>query len=130
MRIGLSAAYEGFAGSALAIRWSSEKWSDLKGLGSPGMVIHDATDLSAGVEFAGPKIAGFPSAIRGGVRSRTLPFSPTTDAVKESSLNGGVGLPLAQGRLALDIGASFATRKVSGLTEKATILSVGLSIRP
>jgi hypothetical protein len=130
MRLGVSAAYEGFAGSAIVVRYDTERWSSLKGLGSAAVNLHDATTLSAGVEFAGPKLGGLPIALRVGALSRTLPFSSTADAVKESGLSSGVGLAFAQGRFALDIGALFATRTASGLTEKATTLSVGLAIRP
>ena len=130
MRVGLSVAYEGFAGSAIVVRYDAERWSALKGLGSSSVVLHDATGLSAGVEFAGPKINGLPSAVRVGASTRTLPFSPSADAVKESGVSGGVGLPFAQGRFALDIGVMYGTRTASGLTEKATTLSVGLALRP
>ncbi len=130
LRYGLSAAYEGFAGSVIVVRFDSERWTDLKGLGSSSVNLHNSTALSAGVEFAGPKLGGVPSAFRAGVMTRTLPFSPFADAVKENGLSGGVGIPFAQGRLALDLGLMYATRSASGLREKATTMSVGLAIRP
>jgi hypothetical protein len=130
MRMGLSVAYEGFAGSAIVVRYDSERWSALKGLGTSSVILHDATGLSAGVEFAGPKVGGVPSAVRMGASSRTLPFSPFADAVKETGLSGGLGLPFASGRLAVDLGVMYANRKASGLSEKATTYSVGLAIRP
>lgn len=130
MRLGFSVAYEGFAGSAIVVRYDSERWSALKGLGSSAVTLHDATGLSAGVEFAGPKVGGVASSFRFGASSKTLPFSPFADAVKETGLAGGMGVPLAQGRLALDLGFMFANRKASGLTESATTVSVGLAIRP
>jgi hypothetical protein len=130
LRVGLSVAYEGFAGSAIVVRYDTERWSALKGLGSAAVNLHDATTLSAGLEVAGPKLNGLPSALRVGALSRTLPFSPTAEAVKERGLSGGVGLAFAQGRFAIDLGALFATRTAMGLSEKATTVSVGLAIRP
>ena len=130
MRYGVGLAYDGIAGTALMLRYSADKWTDLKGLGSSAVNLHDATELSAGAEFTGPKLGGYPVALRAGVRSRTLPFSVVADAVSEKAITGGVGFQAAQGRFALDIGAAYATRTATGVSEHGTTVSLGLSIRP
>ena len=129
-RFGASLAYDGIAGSVFSVRWSNEKWSDLKGLGSSTLPLHDATELAGGVEIAGPKIDGVPIGVRLGWRQRDLPFSAGPTVVKEQGYTGGLGIPLGSGRAALDLGLQFATRTQGALSEKGTIVSVGFSIRP
>jgi hypothetical protein len=129
-RVGASVAYDGIGGSLLSARWNSEKWSDLKGLGSSTLPLHDATELSAGIESNGPKIGSLPSVVRLGVRSRELPFSPTATAVKETSYTGGFGIPVANGRGVLDLGVANARRTSGSLRETGWTVSVGLSIKP
>ena len=130
MRYGLGVAYDGIAGAALMVRYSADKWTDLKGLGSSTLNVHDATELSAGAEFSGPKLAGYPLALRAGIRSRQLPFSPAADAVNEKAVTAGAGFQAAQGRFAVDIGAAYATRTAAGVRERGTTVSLGVSIRP
>jgi hypothetical protein len=129
-RVGAAIGYDGISGSLLSVRWNSEKWSDLKGLGSTTLPLHDATELSAGIESNGPKIGALPSVIRLGIRSRELPFSATTTAVKESSFTGGFGIPVASGRGILDLGVANARRTAGSLKETGWTVSVGLSIKP
>ena len=129
-RFGASVAFDGITGSVFALRWSTEKWSDLKGLGSSKLPLHDASELTGGVEIAGPKIDGVPMGIRFGWRQRDLPFSAGPTVVKEQGYTGGVGIPLGNGRAAIDLGLQFAKRTQGALTENGTIVSVGFSIRP
>jgi hypothetical protein len=129
-RFGASLAFDGITGSLFSVRWSNEKWSDLKGLGSSTLPLHDATELAAGVEVAGPKISGVPMGVRFGWRQRDLPFSAGPTVVKEQGYTGGLGIPLGNGRAALDLGVQFARRTQGAISEKGTIVSVGFSIRP
>jgi hypothetical protein len=129
-RWSVSAAYEGFAGSALAVRYGREKWTSMAGLGSPGLVIRDAAELAGGMEVAGPKVSGIPMAVRLGFRSRDLPFAVGTETVAEQSLTAGVGIPLAAGRGAADIALARAHRTSAGLAETGWILSIGFAIKP
>lgn len=126
----LSGMYDGFAGSVLAVRYASEQWGALRGLGSNALPIHDATDFSGGVEVAGPKISGYPLAMRVGLRSRGLPFSPDAAAVKEQSLTAGVGIPVSGGRGAADISVARQRRTAGDVTETGWVVSIGLGIRP
>ncbi|MCX5766985.1 MAG: hypothetical protein NTZ43_07170 [Gemmatimonadetes bacterium] len=128
-RLGASFAYDGIPGSTFAVRWAKERWSDLKGLGSAGLGIQDATDISIGAEIAGPKLNGSDIGMRIGTRSRELPFAVRNAAVKETSYSGGLGIPVARNAL-VDLGLQHATRTATGANETAWIVSVGLSIRP
>lgn len=129
-RWSLSAAYSGFAGSALAVRLTRERWSALRGLGSRGLAIHDAAELAVGGEIAGPKLSGAPMALRLGFRSRDLPFSAGASAVHEQSLTAGLGVPFAGGRGAMDVSAARARRSASGASENGWIVSIGVGIKP
>lgn len=125
-----SVAYLGFPGSALAAHYVTERWSSLRGLGSAGLPIHDATEFGAGGEIAGPKVSGAAMQFRVGVRARDLPFSLDATKVKEQSLTAGVGLPVAGGRGTADLSLSRARRTAGGMRETGWILSFGLGIRP
>lgn len=132
-RMSYSIAYDGFPGSILSARYGTENWSAMKGLGSSGLSIFDATEFSAGLETPGPRInSQVPLAVRLGYRQRQLPFGVGTEPVKETEVNGGVGVPLSGGRVALDLSVARALRTASnvGLTEKGWILSIGLAIKP
>jgi hypothetical protein len=131
-RLSLSVAYDGLGGSILSARYNSEQWSALRGLGSPGLSIFDATELSAGLETAGPKFNAIPTAVRLGIRDRTLPFGFGTQQVHETEINGGIGIPLSQGRAALDLTLAHALRTAgnSGFTETGWIFSLGIAIKP
>jgi hypothetical protein len=125
-----SVAYDGIPGSAFAVRYAVEKWTDMTGLGSRALPVYDATDFSVGGELGGPKIAGVGSAIRAGWRSRQLPFGAPQGQVKEASYTLGAGIPLAFGRTLLDLGLVHARRTAGRWTETGWIVSVALSIRP
>jgi hypothetical protein len=125
-----SVAYLGIPGSSLAAHYVSEHWSSLRGLGSQGLPIHDATEFGAGAEVAGPKMSGVPLQMRLGVRQRDLPFSLDATAVREQSLTGGIGLPISGGRGTADLSVSRARRTAEGVSETGWIVSFGLGIRP
>jgi hypothetical protein len=129
-RWSLSAAYDGFAGSAVAVRYGRERWSSMDGLGSAGLVIRDAAELAGGLELAGPTVSGLPMAVRLGYRARDLPFAVGVEKVSEQSFSGGVGIPLASGRGAADLSLARAHRTAVGLGETGWILSIGFSIKP
>ncbi len=129
-RYGITVGYDGIAGSTFSFRYNTEKFSALKGLGTPGLPIHDATEMAFGAEVSGPKMNNSELAIRAGVRQRDLPFSVSTATVKELMYTGGLGIPVAGGKGMLDLGLARANRTVIGGTEQGWIVSVGLSIRP
>lgn len=129
-RAGMSASYDGIAGSVFSVRIGTERWSDLRGLGSSSLGLKDAVDMAIGTEIAGPRISNTPVLFRAGYRTRGLPFTYGATAVTESSIGGGIGVPFIGGRTILDVGASRATRNVPGISEKSWLVSVGIGIRP
>lgn len=129
-RYGASVGYDGIPGSNFTVRWSTERFSDLKGLGSIGLPIQDVTEVAFGAEVAGPRFSSGEIAMRAGVRSRDLPFGLPGNPVKELSYTGGLGVPVANGRGMLDLSVARAHRTATGSDETGWIVSVGLAIRP
>jgi hypothetical protein len=129
-RASVSVLFDGVTGSTFALRVGTEQWSDLAGLGSSALSLRDATDISLGGEIAGPRYGGTPVFIRGGYRSRGLPVHYGTAPVNETSISGGLGVPVASGRAQIDLGIVRANRSAAGISEKAWLVSVGVGIRP
>ena len=130
-RISFSGAYDGITGTILSARYGTEKWSAMRGLGSAGLSVFDATEFSAGLETGGPRIGAVPMAVRLGYRARQLPFGVGAQQVSEKEFTGGVGIPLASGRTALDLSVAHALRSANvGLSETGWIFSLGIAIKP
>lgn len=131
-RLALSAAFLGVRGTTIAVRTARDTWSNMAGLGSSGLAIHDSWDTSVGADVLGPRFAGQSVQLRAGGRWRTLPFGPGTTAVRERSLSFGAGTMIARGRAALDVAGIRATRDATGVDTKETAwtLSVGITVRP
>ncbi len=130
-RYGASIAYTGIANSAIAVRTSRENWSSLGSLGSKGLVGVDAWDTSIGADIAGPRWGERSISLRGGFRDRTLPFQTSGHTVTEKSISGGVGTSLANGHVLADLALIHADRTAAiAASEKAWIISLGLSVRP
>jgi len=129
-RLGASVSYDGIPGSLLVLRVDHEQWSRMRSLGTAALDVHDATELSAGAEIAGPKFQGLPSQVRLGARTRDLPFGWNGKTVSERTLAIGTGVNFARGWAALDVSLQRSQRKAAGLSETGTILSVGLTVRP
>lgn len=129
-RYGLSVTYDGIPGSQLAVRFDHEQWSRMRSLGSAALDVRDANELSAGADVSGPKIGTMLTAVRVGARTRELPFGWNGNAVKETTLAVGSGITFARGWATLDASLQRSNRSAGGLTEKGTILSIGLTVRP
>jgi hypothetical protein len=130
-RISFSGAYDGITGTILSARYGTEKWSAMRGLGSAGLSVFDATEFSAGLETGGPRIGAIPIAVRLGYRARQLPFGVGAQQVRETEFTGGVGIPLSSGRAALDLSIAHALRSANvGLSETGWIFSLGIAIKP
>lgn len=127
-----SISFTGIPGTTIAARASHETWSRLDGLSTLNTTAVDANDLSFGVESSGPKIGGgSPILLRAGVRRRTLPFDVGTSSVRETSIGGGLGIPIAFDHVTLDVAVLHASRTgVAGVEEHAYNLSFGLRVRP
>jgi hypothetical protein len=132
-RLGFSLAFIGAAGTQIAARTSSDKWSALNGLRRGGSIAVDAWDTSVGADIAGPRLGSQPLMLRVGGRWRTLPFEvgPGNNKVKEQSFSGGLGAAFGGGRVLTDISLVHARRDAGIATsERAWTLSIGLGIRP
>lgn len=129
-RYGASLTYDGIPGSTLMLRLNREQWTRMQSLGQSTLDVRDATEISAGAEIAGPKVQGTPSQFRLGARTRGLPFGWNGHAVKEQVLAVGGGATVGRGWASIDVSLQRAVRKAGGMTEKGTILSVGLTVRP
>ena len=129
-QLGAGLRYDGMPGTVFAASWVRTQWSDLEGLGSAGLSIRDANDVSIGVETRGPTLLGTATTLRAGARSRTLPFDLGTADVSEASYAFGVGIPLALGRASVNLAAQRAMRSGGGAQENAWLFSLGLAIVP
>jgi hypothetical protein len=130
-RWGVGASFSGLSGLLVAARADWQGWSSLGDLGRPGLGVTDTWDMGAGVEVRGPTFFGASLPLRAGYRHRTLPFTVGDAKIIENSFSFGAGIPISGGRSRIDLGAERANRgSVSGISEKAWILSVGLMVRP
>lgn len=131
-RFGASIAFTGIANSAISIRTSRDDWSSLGSLGTPGLHAVDAWDTSVGADLAGPRIADRILFLRGGYRTRTLPFQTGTNTVTEQSFTGGLGSAFAGGHVLGDLAVIHASRSAAGISasEHAWTVSLGISVRP
>jgi hypothetical protein len=98
--------------------------------GQASLDVRNTSELSLGAEIAGPKVQGTPSQFRLGARTRALPFGFNGHTVAEQVLSLGGGATVARGWASIDVSLQRAVRKAGGLSEKGTILSVGLTVRP
>lgn len=130
LRYGVSASYDGVPGAVFSARIGGDRWSDLRGLGTSSLGLKDAMDMSVGTEIVGPRISGSAVLIRAGYRTRGLPFTYGNTGVTESSMAGGIGVPLIGGRAVVDFGAAQLSRSSGGVSEKSWLLSIGVGIRP
>jgi hypothetical protein len=131
-RFGASLAFTGIANSAISIRTSRDNWSSLGSLGTPALHAVDAWDTSVGADLAGPRIGERTLFLRGGYRTRTLPFQTGTHTVTEQSFAGGLGSVFAAGHVLGDLAIIHSNRSAEGLSasEHAWTVSLGLSVRP
>jgi hypothetical protein len=130
-RFGLGIAFEGFAGTTLALRTGYDRWSALGNMDSATGAARNSWDSSLGAEFTGPRFGDIPLAFRVGSRVRDLPFPADGHRVRETSFSGGLGLTMAGGHALFDVGAVHATRNAGiGVGEAAWTLAMGLTIRP
>lgn len=129
-RMGIGASWIGIPNTTLSVRFDKTRWTRMAALGSTRMSTFDATDIGAGLEVVGPRIAGGATALRVGIRDRGLPFGIDGEAVGERTTSGGLSIPLGRSRGQIDLGLQRATRTSSVATEKAWLLSLGFGIRP
>jgi hypothetical protein len=125
-----SVSYDGITGANISARVAHDNWSSLSSIGS-SVQGFDAWDYSVGAEASGPRVMQRIIVMRAGARFRTLPFGFNGQKVSETSLMGGVGVPLARDRAALDFTVQRAARSAGGdIKERGLILSFGLRVTP
>ena len=130
-QFGATLAYTGIANSAIAVRTSREDWSSVGNLGTPAIVGVDAWDTSVGAEIAGPRSATRVLFLRGGFRTRTLPFQASGQTVRENSVTGGLGTTFANSHILTDLAVIYADRSAAvDASEHAWTVSIGISVRP
>lgn len=124
-------SFQGLPGTLIAVRGSRELWTQIGSLSTFNAPTVDATDVSVGIESAGPRVGGLPLLIRAGGRHRTLPFSAAGNTVTETSFGGGLGIPIALDRVTLDLAVLRSSRTgVPQISEHAYNLSFGLQVHP
>jgi hypothetical protein len=123
-------SYDGITGANISARVAHDNWSSLSSMSSSTKGF-DAWDYSAGAEVSGPRIMQRLIVVRAGARFRALPFGFNGQKVSETSFMGGLGVPLARDRAALDFTVQRAGRSAGGdIKERGLILSFGLRVTP
>jgi hypothetical protein len=125
-----SIVFEGVPGASLSARVAHDSWSSLAPLETSHFTAFDGWDTGLGAEVSGPRVFQRIIAFRAGARFRTLPFGYNGEKVSETSLAGGIGLPLSRDRAALDFTLQRAVRSAADINERAYILSFGLRVSP
>lgn len=117
------------AGSALYRNWSVAN-DDLVEQGGIGSV--NSTELSAGIEYLTDPRRVFHRPIRLGVRRATLPFPLRLgDKTTETSISLGTAFRFMSDRAGFDVAVQRVWRKGgTGFDETATLLTLGVSVRP
>ncbi len=117
------------AGSALYRNWSTAN-ADLMRLGGVGSV--NMTEFSAGIEYLTDprRMSHWP--LRLGVRRATLPFPLRLgDKTTETALSIGTSIRFVAERAGIDMAVQQVWRKGGvGFSERATLLTLGVSVRP
>jgi len=124
-----SVSYDGISGANISARAAHDNWSSLNSIGSTVQGF-DSWDYSVGGEASGPRVMQRLVIMRAGARFRTLPFGFNGQKVSETSFMGGLGVPLARDRAALDFSVQHASRSASNVKERGLILSFGLRVTP
>lgn len=130
-RFGVGARVEPVTGLTLLVGADREEWSRMNGLGTAAATGRDAWEYSGGAEFTGQRTRNSPWTYRVGYRTRDLPFAAAGSTVKEKIISGGAAIPVAGPRATLDVALQRAARDAAGtVSERAWLLSIGLSVRP
>lgn len=129
-RIGGGIQFTGITGTTLAARAEWIGWSSLAGLGSSRLGASDGWDVGAGADVAGPRFGDRVMLLRAGARWRELPFAAVGSQVREFELAGGIGIPLAYERSAIDLAVQRDARSAGDARERAWTISLGVTVRP
>lgn len=130
-RLGFSVKLDAVPGVSLMAGADRTNWSSVDGLGSSRGT--DVWEYALGADFLGQRnrrtLASWVYSL--GFRTRELPYAAAGATVKEKFLSGGTSIPLAVGRATMDVALQRANRDAGGsVTEKAWLVSVGITVRP
>ncbi len=135
-RASVAARYQ-IPGAFFAARVGWERWTDFGGFAdrpstsASTLDARDALDYAVGADVEGPVLFGQGIVLRAGARWRTLPFGVRGNEIDETTFTGGLGVPLAQARILLDLGVGRATRGgVPGVSEQSWVTMIGITMRP
>ncbi|HVE79419.1 MAG TPA: hypothetical protein VNA89_11180 [Gemmatimonadaceae bacterium] len=130
-RAGVGVRFDGFRGATLAARYDWTGWSSVDPIGTASLASRDTREYGAGAEILGPRFAGTAVQLRLGGRRRELPFALAGAEIRETILGGGLGIPVARERAALDWSLERATRSGEGVSarERAWLVGFGFTMR-
>lgn len=130
-RASFAARFTGFGATTIAARADWDGWSSMQGLAASDVKMTDAWDVGVGAEVRGPSLFGAEIPLRGGFRSRTLPFAFGTSNVRETTASVGSGLALSQNHVFADLTVQRAYRTgVPNVDERGWIIGFGFTVRP
>jgi hypothetical protein len=108
--------------------WSGAN-SDLVADGAPGA--KNTYEISIGGEYVGDPRRPFRRPLRFGARYATLPFLLSTGAQPdEFSVSAGTGARFAQQRAGIDLSLEHFWRSAGAFSERAFVVTLGVSVRP
>jgi|HubBroStandDraft_6_1064221.scaffolds.fasta_scaffold28035_3 hypothetical protein len=131
-RVGGGLLLNPLQGLLISARYDWEEWSRLNLLEHGDLQAQNGGGWSVGADIEGPKLGtNRYITLRVGGGNRPLPYVLDGVSIHETDISGGLGIPLLLQRSVLDVSIIHADRTpVLGISEKAFILSVGLTIRP
>lgn len=129
-RAGATVRVAAISGATFSARAEWNGWSSLQGLGRDGFQAMDTWGYGVGADIVGPAILQTPVTLRLGAQRRELPFPVVGVQPKETAFSGGLGVPLARGRVLLDLAAQRASRSVVVAKETAWTYGIGITVRP
>lgn len=130
-RWGLGLRAELASGLNLGLRHERVSWKDLRPLLETPVPVSDGDETAVGLEFAGGVSSRLPFALRTGYVDRALPFGLGTAAIRERGPSVGGSILLGNGTFVFDLAAQRLARAAgAGRSEQATIVSVGITVRP
>jgi hypothetical protein len=134
-RFGASVAFTGLQGTILSFRVAQDQWSKMTPMlanAASGEKAHDSFEVGVGAEVTGPRVLGQTVMLRGGMRSRTLPFEAAGKEVTEKVASFGSGANFGGGRMSADFAIlrQWRNADLPSITERAWTFSLSLTARP
>lgn len=129
-RAGATVRLAAVSGATISARAEWNGWSSLESMGREGFQAKDTWGYGVGADIVGPAVLRTPISLRLGAQRRDLPFAVLGAQPEETAFSGGLGVPLARGRVLLDFAAQRASRSAAAARETAWTYGVGVTVRP